>query len=224
MLMASPALAADYTIIVSNYDVSSEQQTVIFSEKHIAPGFNKDYEIKIDNRSDVRARVVLDNIRKVTPSNSNLAEAMGLKLTYNGTEIAVGKYYEGGFNNRELTCVPAGSQDLIAFNLNLPTSAGNEFQGDSFELEFTFKIDQTGCAATPNDYPALPNTGQSQALFTFLYWVVGISFVTTIILGIMLLVGRRRKEDDETLSDDSEFTSIYEKPQVTRKSRKKTKK
>jgi hypothetical protein len=207
LVVTSTALAADYTIIVSNQDVSLEQDTVVFSEQHIAPGFSKDYEIRVENRADVKARVILDKIEKVTPAVTNLAELMELRITYNGTDIALGKYYDKQFINRELLCVASESEDLLRLNLSFPKSAGNKYQADSFELIVSFKIDEEGCATLPpnttepdsNDLPKLPNTGQSQKVLTFLYWTVGLSLVLTIVLAFWVLLAfiRRRKEEQK---------------------------
>ncbi|MDR1970274.1 MAG: hypothetical protein LBQ11_02985 [Candidatus Nomurabacteria bacterium] len=203
VIIAPTALAADYTIIVSNSDVTLEQGAVVFIEEYIAPGFKKDYEIRVENRANVRARIVLDKIEKITPSNPNLAEAIGLKIAYNGKAIAVGKYDDTQFANHELICVDAKSEDVLALNINFPKELQNEYQGDSFKLKFDFKLDDKKCKADPkppqppDSDKRLPNTGQSQAMLTFLYYIIGLSFITTVTFAFLVLFARLRDKDDD---------------------------
>jgi len=230
-MIAPAALASSYVIIIANYDVSGEQETVIFSEHDIAPGFSKDYRIRIDNRADIPARVVLDKIEKVLPSSDNLAEAMELNITYNGTKIAAGKYYEKQFINREIACVPAETMDFLDWNLSLPVAAGNIYQGDSFELHIAFKIDDKECKEleSTTDIPGnpdagdnssggktLPKTGQSQATLNFLYGMVGLSLIATLIFAglVFLAFLRRRKEErKDSHKKKTQFESIRKNSQ-----------
>ncbi|MDR3125760.1 MAG: hypothetical protein LBU20_01665 [Candidatus Nomurabacteria bacterium] len=212
-LFAQPADATDYTITITDASLT-HNQSLVFDELNIGPGFNTSYNIRVNNQSSQSVTVGVHDVEEDVTSNLTLNE-LQLALSYNGSQLVnIGPNNTSG---RNFICVGPETDDLFVLNVSMDKNFGNEHQGKSFLVYVTFHGDTNSCQnASPGSItapenisgapvphlPLVPNTGESRALYYFLYGLIAFFSLSTVLLLILFLLRRRADKTKPTSKED----------------------
>jgi len=192
--LPGPAYAADDPIIVIRADHLEGEHTVPFHMNRFAPGDTRSATVVLRNDTHRAAQVVYSGARFGVDS---LADHVWLSIDHDGVELARGRADSQRLDGARFQ-VGAGATTRLRIELSMPKGEGNDVQGTSMRVVFTFSISggaapiETGVPGTTGA-TALPPTGESLAPFHLLVWAALGAF-TALLLGLFLLALRRREE------------------------------
>lgn len=127
----------------SEPETPGNQTTALFNVDNMAPGISKTQELVM--RNDGTLDLTYDGSVSQTGGDANLYNALNLKI---GTTSGAGDVYDGmlssfgGFTGGE-RMLSAGSNESLFFTVGLPADAGDDLQGKTIEVEFTFDATQS---------------------------------------------------------------------------------
>jgi hypothetical protein len=191
--------AGDHIITITNSNVG-HNQTTIFEEPNIGPGFSGSYNVRINNQSSYNIGINLQSIEEDSINTLTLND-LGMALSRNGQIIASNQIGSSDLTNHNTICLGANSSELLMLHVWLDSSLGNEYQGRSFYADITFSADSSKCENDTNDeqnpnLPELPNTGESRFILYLLYSLIAAFSVLTVWF-LIILITKRKREDEE---------------------------
>ena len=198
LISTSKVNAASYTLVVDDSSLT-KNQNIVFEEANIGPGFNKDYEIIVQNISSKVMRTRLVDIQVL--SSSILLDQTQLAFIKNNITISEGTYDSVEFKNCELLCNDLGKTENIKVNMNIPTNLTNIYQGLSFKLQFNFEVYESHLDCEENQIKnpdvLLPQTGESTLIYTILYTIIIVSFISMVLFIILI---KKEKKHEKNIS------------------------
>lgn len=148
-----PAIfAADKTIICTNSACTQDNQSPLFNETNIYPGFLTSKELKVNNTRSDSCRLNFSG-KDTKDFNSNLPEEIMISVTSGATV-----HYSGSLlsllnsSYHSLGDLNAGTSAPYLFTASFNQGAGNEFQNlaTKFDLNFNFEcLDEIYPTSTP---------------------------------------------------------------------------
>ena len=179
--------ASNYTMTIDDSGIT-RNQTFIFEEYNVGPGFYKEYPIEVNNRSSKSIDISLHDIIEDSSSTITASE---LDLTFSKTK----DNQDGGASplsiDKTLTCLAPNTTDQFYINAGLDRSYGNAYQQRIFSATFTFEATEGKC----RQRIGLPNTGEDRSAYFVLICLILFFTIATIISLIFFLASRRRRDD-----------------------------
>jgi len=195
--LPGPAYAADDPVIVIKADHLEGEHTVPFHMNGFAPGDTRSATVVLRNDANRTAQIVYAGARFGTGS---LGKHVWLSIRHDGVELARGRADSERLDGTRFQ-VGAGATTRLRIELTMPKSEGNDAQGTSMRVLFTFSI-SGGAAPIETGVPgtaagtALPPTGESLATFHALVWAALGAFAAAL-LGFFLMALRRREDEEQ---------------------------
>jgi len=199
-IFAPVASAADYTLTVTNTNLSRNQY-FIFEEFNIGPGFAQNYGLSIINQSSGPISLTINGFEE-DPGNTLTLGELSLVFKYGNTVFADLNNFTP--SNRSI-CIAPDTTENFTLAMSFNRVFGNEYQDRHFKIEITFQADASDCSTGSNDkggnviigLPQLPNTGEDQGAYYFLYGAVSVFTLLTIVMFIIFIITKKRKEKEE---------------------------
>jgi hypothetical protein len=216
------AYAADYTITITDANLT-HNQSLVFDAPNIGPGFNTNYNVRVDNQSTGSVMIGVHDIEEDAANSLSLNE-LRLALSYHDSELL--QLGPGSDKRRNFVCVGSGANDLFTLNVSMGENLGNEYQDKSFQVYITFHGDAAECRGTPSSeitvpeedvdttvppLPLLPNTGESRGVYHFLYGTIIFFFLLTAIFLIIFIVRRRDNDQEKPAKPPAKERKRHEK-------------
>jgi hypothetical protein len=203
LLLSAHTVSAidDYTVTITNSSINNNQ-SIIFEEQNIGPGFDESYNIRVNNQSSDSIGVTLSELTEAA-TNTLTVDDLGMSLSYNGETIAINQNGEIITSGGSICVLPNTSETLL-FRVWLDSSLGNDYQDRTFYADITFSANSDQCenSLPPNsgevldpNLPELPNTGESRFVVYLLYTLISI-FATLSVLFLIIVIVKRKHEDE----------------------------
>jgi hypothetical protein len=206
---ASAVRATNDFLITITDSAASQNQTMIFEEKTVGPGFEAAYNIHIDNQSAQFVKVLLHDFAEDAANSISLNE-LGLKFSQ-GDVLLAEILPENVAIGSEFVCIPPYANGTFTLNIYLDPTIGNEYQNMSYYADIAFRADAAECQTPPLELgwsdnggnpggdrpnlPLIPNTGESRGFYYFLYGAIAFFAILTAIFLILFIIARRRDSD-----------------------------
>lgn len=181
--------ASGYTITIDDSS-SSKNQSLIFDEQNIGPGFLQEYPVEIINQSSRSIEVRLDGLIE-EPSNTISSDELDLMLEKAG-DVKYGSPSALSLHE-PIMCLSPNTTGLFFISIGLDESFGNDYQQRIYSAEFTFEAKEAICHDT---MPGLPNTGENRDTYFALISLVIFFTIATIISLIIFMASRRRRDKE----------------------------
>lgn len=200
LLTPDSVSAADYMITVTD-NLLTKNQDIIFEERNIGPGFqSKEHPVIIENLSSYAVNVDLVSIAPANDPNT-LLPGVNIIVKHNDGSTFFNKNIQNSVDIgvSSATCIPAGATEtafLTGFNFD--RKYGNEYQGASFKIKYTFLI-TTDLACEDISVPStgrLVSTSESRAVFSFLSVLLG-SGMFCLVFFLSLIWKRKKRQTKE---------------------------
>ena len=205
-IFSDTASATDYALTIDSANLN-QNQSIIFEEFNIGPGFDKDYNIHVENQWSTPVLFGIQEFQEDTTNTLTLNE-LNLLFKRNDTILLD---FRNAVAGAGFTCIGPETNNLFKLNLSFDPSFGNEYQNKSFLIKITFRADAAECEHEEKDIdppppdqppivpplPLLPNTGEDRGLYYFLLGGTILFAITTIILLIIFLVAKKRDRKDK---------------------------
>lgn len=195
------ASAADYVITIKD-GALSKNQTIIFEEQNIGPGFaSKDYPIIVRNESELGAKVQLINIQPDLHDANDLLPGVSIWFADSSKKTVI----DGRLDNLgniealkiETGCIKPGGEEAVFYTGFIFDKAwGNEFQNTSFWLIYTFLIEGDMDCDADIGGELLPPTGESSRILLMLASVSVVGLIS--VFFFLGLVMARKKAEEKT--------------------------
>lgn len=203
ILCAIPVEAAGhYMITVKDSGKLSSNEQLIFEETYIAPGFQSNYQIEVDNQYKEAVNVYVEDIKVKTTAPT----AKDFSFSFNGntsveTAGGIGDFHP---SSSSILTVPSNASEKIDVGFRLLESAGNEYQNQKFDFYITLRVvsddsvvdddiggDGKGTGGKPID--SVKTSDDARILF---WTVVLLSSALC-----LLIIWRRRKQREKTAEE-----------------------
>lgn len=120
----------------------NDHDTQTLSVTGIKPGDSKSGSLTITNDGDLDSTL---SLTETTDASTFAAGALKLKITKGATVLYDGDF--GGLANGsalDLGALPIGATTTVTYTVSMPTTAGNENQGQSASAAYQYVTTQTG--------------------------------------------------------------------------------
>lgn len=175
--------ANNYTVTVNSDGKMTDNGQMIFDERDVAPGFIGKYSVKFINKYNKDIHVYVDKISVSTtaPTTKDFRFAFG-----NGDLRLERKVNDFTKNSPSVVTVPANSSSMLDVELELLSSAGNEYQSTEFLFDIAFRVG--------TDIPDVGGGSVSTGDSIHLWLLLGLMLSSALCLFLLLL---RQKKVEE---------------------------